>query len=130
MVLSGGNTARDKNSTLTIASVEGVNAANGAAPTYAATKSDCVATVRDGRTHYVGSLCGCTAFDMVGDVAYVVCGEASRLTIVSLPTTEANAATTAMTVLGSMEFVRRASPLWTSPTWHLQPLLARAMFQS
>ena len=103
VVLSGGNTARDKNSTLTIASVEGVNAANGAAPTYAATKSDCVATVRDGRTHYVGSLCGCTAFDLVGDVAYVVCGDVSRLTIVSLPTTAANAATTAMTVLGSIQ---------------------------
>ena len=103
-ILVGGDSTKDKLSSVVVADVSGVKASGTEAPTVVTRGTDCSATARaDGRMEYRGNLCGATAFDVDGNVAYVVVGDTNRLTTISLPIDVASATTNAPNVLGSIQ---------------------------
>lgn len=103
-ILVGGDSTKDKLSSVVVANVTGVRASGTEAPSVVTRGTNCSATaLLDGRMVYRGHLCGATAFDVDGDVAYVVVGDTNRLTTVSLPIDVASATANPPAVLGSIQ---------------------------
>lgn len=103
-ILVGGDSTKDKLSSVVVADVTGVRASGTAAPSVVTSGTNCSATEGgDGRMIYRGNLCGATAFDVEGDVAYVVVGDTNRLTTMSLPIDVTSATSNAPAVLGSIQ---------------------------
>ena len=72
-------------------------------PTVAASGHNCTATEKGGRTFYDGYLCGATAFAIVGNLAYVACGDTNRLTVMSLPSDVSKTALEPVAVVGTIQ---------------------------
>ena len=73
------------------------------APALAASGHNCTATEKGGRTFYDGYLCGATAFAIVGNLAYVACGDTNRLTVMSLPSDVSKTALEPVAVVGTIQ---------------------------
>ena len=72
-------------------------------PTVATSGHNCTATEKGGRTFYDGYLCGATAFAIVGNLAYVACGDTNRLTVMSLPSDVSKTALEPVAVVGTIQ---------------------------